>query len=57
MSKLKQLLKKLRPEELAVKLGVSVSSVFKWKSGEVKKPMRLAQVKIEELYAQEFAQK
>ncbi len=45
MKTLRELLKKYRVEELAVKLGVSSSTVFKWKSGRVK-PSRMAQEKI-----------
>lgn len=45
---IEMLLKKYRVEELAVKLGVSSSSIFKWKAGNVK-PSRLAQEKIKKI--------
>jgi len=47
-NRIKSLLKKYTLEELAVKIGVSSSSIFKWKSGKVN-PSRLAIAKIESI--------
>lgn len=38
----------LKPEEIAYRLGVSVSTVFKWKSEETE-PSRMAKEKIQKL--------
>lgn len=51
MKELKELLKKYRVEELAVKLGVSASTVFKWKAG--KGISRLASDRVIQLHKSE----
>lgn len=48
MKELKALIKKYRVEELAVKLNVSSSIIWKWKAGS--KPSRLAQESIKKLF-------
>ena len=48
METLEPLFKKYRVEELAVKLSVSSSTIFKWKSGKVA-PSRMAREKIRAL--------
>lgn len=53
---LKPLFKKFSTEELAVKLGVSSSTIFKWKAGEVS-PSRLAEGRIKEVFAREVSDK
>lgn len=53
---LKELMKKYRTEELAVKLNVSAATIYKWKRGS-SKPSRLAQEKIDSILVVETSGK
>ena len=48
-SRIEKLLRGMSPEELAVKLEVSVATIYRWKTRAVKRPMRTLMRKLDEV--------
>ena len=55
MDEIKKLLKKYSMEEIAVKVGVSANTIYRWRE-DVSKPHRIFRKKIEHILKQEGIQ-
>lgn len=47
--RIEKLLRNMSPEELAYKLSVSVSTIYRWRTVAVKRPMRALMRKLDEV--------